>query len=172
MKKFFVVLIMLLCCVNFALAQKSPFFKAMKNVETINYTVDFSKTKIDKYSVEDYTDLYLGTTIEQFKAKVENLIVNEANACTEKMSVKLSNEEESDIMLKINLIDVDLDGEHTLVCKLFQKSTDGLISLFEVHKNGGSNDNFIKEFSNRISASGKEIGNNILKIKKASLKAK
>lgn len=172
MKKLFLALCILLSHFNFAQAKGNPFLKAMKYAESVSYTFDYSDTKIDGIKAEDYVGMTLNMPFEKFTSILENILIDSVNEYLVKKGLVLSNEKETDVELKVKLTNVDRDGEHTLLCDLIQKSTQGVIFSFKVNHNGGDNDKFKEELIKRYALSGKSIGKYIYMVKKISLKAK
>lgn len=166
MKRFF--LFLMLCAVGFQLAfsqDESENYMYFKGAIAMNYSFDYSVFKIENFNAEDYVSMKVDRTFERFTSMIENTLIHNANIEMKSCKLKLVNEMEADLELKVTPIEADDDGEHTFAFEIVHKPTTTHICSFRINTNGGNDEAFLPEFMDRLKKTGKKLGNRIAKIK-------
>ena len=166
MKHFLLSILLCIGCSQLTCAQdESTNYLLLRNELAINYSFDYSVFKIENFNAEDYISMKVDRTFERFTNMIENTLVHNANIEMKSCKMKLLNEQEAKLELKITHLEADDDGEHTFSFELYHKPSQTHICSFRINTNGGEDEAFLPEFMDRLKRTGKKLGNRIAKIK-------
>lgn len=170
------IILFLMLCIGgsqFAFAQdESENYLLLRDELAINYSFDYSVFKIENFNPEDYVSMKVDRTFERFTNMIENTLVHNANIEMKSCKMKLLNEQEAKLELKVTPLEADDDGEHTFSFELYHKPSNTHICSFQINTNGGEDEAFLPEFMDRLKRTGKKLGNRIAKIKTKADKMK
>lgn len=168
MKRFIFCLLTLAVFQLQSYAKEIEDFSLMKGVTTLNYSFDFCAFKINKIAAKDYIDMKLNIPFEKFSSSFQNILLASANDNLLSSKLIITNDEKSDVEIKILPTRADQDGEHTIMCKLVHKPSDTLITSFTLNTNGGDDDKFQEELMKGLNKTGKKLAKQLAKIKLAA----
>lgn len=173
MKRLIVIFLLCVGIQQMAMSQdESEQYLLLKNELAINYSFDYSVFKIENFNAEDYVSMKVDRTFERFTNMIENTLIHNANIEMKGCKMKLLNEQEANLELKVTPLEADDDGEHTFSFELYHKPSNTHICSFQINTNGGDDEAFLPEFMDRLKKTGKKLGAQIVKIKKKAEKMK
>lgn len=172
MKKLFSVFVALFAAIVFVSAQT--------NIEKliVNYQFKYSNMIIDGMEAKGFVAIHENEgkdtpdiAFEKFTQQVETIFISAANGqLLQKSNLRLDNSSDSRYLLMISFQKVDKDGEHNVICSLYDNEQKEYIDTFISHADGGMFGSFMNLFSECLSKSGKKVGKKLNSILKKRIK--